>query len=1286
MHPLNRLGAAVFALVFLIGIPYALLWHATWPETLPSWDVALAHLRGWRLPPGVAAAALITALWALWGMFALALAAEVVARLRGVPLRLRPFGPLQAIAATAVAATAVTPAAAFADTVVQEDGAQEEQAPEGGAPAAPQSAAEQGPVERSRTVSGFAVGSAELTDRMREDLAPTVEMIGDHWDENVPVAITGHTDPSGNADRNQELSEERAQAVADYLEEELGEDAPDTEVEGVGSEQQVEGPAEAQRRVEISYTLAPAPAPAAPQEEAGGGQDRDTEDEAAATDGAEVAAEVAQSVVTVENASAVTEDDGPRVVVVEIPDGAVAGVVGFAGLAGGYLLGKRGSFVPRMALSLPRRLTGRPRRLELTQGPPRPEPADEIDERVTVELDHVPGLGLTGKGADAAARRLIANALDPSEPLAVRVLITDDEAVRLLGETGRDLLRDNPCEPVTLVATTEDALTVLASELHAMADEDRAPLALIISAPDARHEHALSGLLLHGQQRGITAVILGSWPLGGNCVVDADGLISQTSQPLATLFHCSWAGATPEEVHEAVRTYHSADHSVSERPQRASRSRMKAERRPVLVAEDWEDDDAFVPVGDDAVWERLTRAWDEEAAESGAEEDARWAEDEDDLWSRRDEEEEEVSAARGEPAPAPASQDDGASVDAAFRALREGEYGRPGAPAETAPPRAEAFEEEDDSWWDETPVEQAAAVAPAADDSRVRDTAAHARDREDSDGLRAEADDAADTGDAWGPAERAVPAAHSGRSVRPGAAGAAGDRADDAADARDSGADTASDAGDASADPVRAGGADRPSVDVREAENAGERAAPAAHSGRSIRPGAAGAAGGAAGREAAADAVAGQGSEGPAVAGAEVPRPGRSVRPDASAALRSVDAREAGASAEEAAPAVRPGRSVRPDTAADADTGAREPRDTAEQAAPAVRPGRSIRPEVPVRGSGAPSAPERDDTAPAVDTREAGEAAPAEPGRDDRPEAAHPADAPVRDTAEPVVEPQAPEASADDAGAVRDAADAADAPVRAHEEHGRADEAVTADAPNTDVAAAPSAVDAPAPEPAPAEAAAPAGDARVRDDAPEAEPEDTGHAAADAADRPSDEGGALSVDAFAVLSGGPPAAAPPAAGRAAGAPAVRRGTRPAGAAAPSGGGTAAATAPAPRREPGPAAPEEPRKQVRHQRAPGRKAGRVRVVRVDRPEPSEHGEAETSAVPVPARLAEPRGMRPGRAAATAARPRQEKARRLVEREPAPGPLDDAEAAPAYRPQPAKPHKAGRGRVWKPRDDA
>ena len=662
MHPLSRLCAVAFALAFLIGLPYVLLWHVTWPEPPASWEVALAHLRGWRTPPGVLTAALITALWALWAVFALAIVAEAVARLRGVSLRLRPLGPLQAIAATAVAATALTPAVAFADTVAPADDRDEDQE-------APPSSPEQGTVERTRTISGFELGSAELTERMRQDLAPTVEMLGDHRDPDVPVQVTGHTDPSGDAERNQELSEERARALAEHLTESLGENAPDTEVGGKGSDEPIEGPAETQRRVEIAYTLAPSPAPAPQQENQG-------EDEA----------ETEQPVVTVDNASA-TEEDGPRVVVLEIPDGGIAATVGFAGLAGGYLLGKRGSLVPRMALSLPRpRLrAGRPRRLALPPTPERPVPTDEIHERVTLELDHVPGLGLIGKGADAAVRRLIANALDPSEPLAVRVLITEPEAARLLGETGRDLLRDRPCEPVTMVPTMEEALAFLASELHAMDARERAPLALIAS-PAPRHEHALSGLLLHGQHRGVTAVILGSWPLGGNCAVDADGLISQTSQPLSTLFHCSWAGSTAEEVREAVLAYHQADHALSERTERPSARRdteaWEADRsRPVLVAEDWADDEAFTPVGDGAVWERLTRAWDEDP----------------DSFAADDVDEIDRDVGNGHRA----APDDGAAIGAAFGVLQDGDGG-----ARTVA----TVDDHDDSWWDETPVSVAAEV------------------------------------------------------------------------------------------------------------------------------------------------------------------------------------------------------------------------------------------------------------------------------------------------------------------------------------------------------------------------------------------------------------------------------------------------------------------------------------------------------------------------------------------------------------------------------------------------
>ncbi|SIO84518.1 OprF [Nocardiopsis sp. JB363] len=674
---MSRLCAVVFALAFLIAPPYVLLWHVAWPEPPISWDVALAHLRGWRAPPGVLTAALITALWALWGLFALAIMAEVVARLRGVALRLRPLGPLQAIAATAVAATAVTPAVAFADTVAPAEQNEDEGEGEGEVPGATLDDTEQGPVERTRTVSGFELGSAELTEQMRQDLAPTVEMLGDHWDPDVPVRIIGHTDPSGDAERNQELSEERARALADHLTESLGEDAPDTEVTGKGSDQEIEGPAQTQRRVEIAYTLAPTPAPSPQGEDQG-----------------ETEAETEQPVVTLDNASAATEEDGPRVVVLEVPDGGIAATVAFTGLAGGYLLGKRGSLVPRMALSLPRpRLrAGRPHRLALPPTPERPVPTDEIHERVTLELDHVPGLGLIGKGADAAVRRLIANALDPAEPLAVRVLIIEREVVRLFGATGRDLLSDRPCEPVTMVPTMEDALAFLASELHAMDARERAPLALIAS-PDPRHEHALSGLLLHGQHRGVTAVILGSWPLGGNCVVDADGLISQTSQPLSTLFHCSWAGSTAEEVREAVITYHEVDQLLSERTERPSSRRQTemseaARGRPVLVAEDWADDDAFTPVGDSAVWGRLTRAWNEEPASSADEgfDEAVTAGAVEGVITTEDTGREAGHRDGSVP-------DDGAVIAAAFAVFQD--TGGGAGPA--------AADDYDDSWWEETP-------------------------------------------------------------------------------------------------------------------------------------------------------------------------------------------------------------------------------------------------------------------------------------------------------------------------------------------------------------------------------------------------------------------------------------------------------------------------------------------------------------------------------------------------------------------------------------------------------
>ncbi|WP_026338685.1 OmpA family protein [Nocardiopsis sp. CNS-639] len=589
MTQIRRLSALLLAAAILLGIPYLLLWHLPWPELPDSWAVAAAHLRGWRLPPGVFTALLITVLWALWGLYAAGLVVETFARLRGMPRRLRPLGPLQVVAAAAVGTVAVAPATAFADTVTTQEDREADGEQDADAPPAPEEAPSAQPVERVRTVSGFGVGSAELTEQMRDDLAPVAEMIDSYGDTETPVRITGHTDPSGNAQTNQELSERRAQAVADHLDEVLGEEAPEMEVEGVGSEQPREGGAAAQRRAEVTYTVVPQPtslqsrvmAAETPDSGAGAG---------AGAGAGETAAPVEEDdpVEAAAAAAAEAAEDGENVLVVEIPDGAVTGAVAFAGLAGGYLLGKRGVRMPGVSLSLPR-LPRAPRRLALTAPPPRPTPGDEIDERVTVELDHVPGLGITGPGAAGAARRLIVNALDRLNGDAVRVLLTEAEASRLVGDRGRDLLRAHPCEPVRMVGTMEEALTVLQRELHQIVEEpgDRphTPLALVTS-PTSEHETALSGLLLHGQQQGITAVVLGRWPLGGSCVIEEDGLITETSPPLNPVFHCSWPGATAEEVMDAVRAYRHSSPALEETGDRVPSPEAAAETVPDVAVEE----------------------------------------------------------------------------------------------------------------------------------------------------------------------------------------------------------------------------------------------------------------------------------------------------------------------------------------------------------------------------------------------------------------------------------------------------------------------------------------------------------------------------------------------------------------------------------------------------------------------------------------------------------------------------------------------------------------------------
>ncbi|TDQ55096.1 OmpA family protein [Actinorugispora endophytica] len=602
MRVIRRLGALLFTLVLLLGLPYVLLWHLPWPDSDLTWNSLVVHLSSLSLPPGLATAFLVVTLWALWGLYAVSLAVEFAARGRGRARRFRPLGPLQIIAATAIGGSLAAPTQAFADTVVVEDvvGVQGVETPDTGGDeaqeqdrTAPPSTGEAdggtASTERVRTLSGFTINSASLTDGMREDLEPVVDLIREHGDPEVPVLVTGHTDRSGSDAVNLELSERRAQSVADHLAAELGEEAPEIEVEGVGSEQLLDdADVEAQRRVEVTYAVRPAPP--APQPEPASEPASETASEAG-TEQAAGTAVVAKGaaepdreqetapvvpIVPVANTSDIGDEPQQaavsgatsKVVVLEVPAaGALMGAA-FAGVVGGFVAGRRGG-VRKVALALPRgtrALTaGTPKKPERRSidASPRPLPGDDVDGRVIIEISHIPGIGITGPGARAAARRLIANALSTEDERSARVLITKPDVLILLGSEGQALLASDRFAGVRVVETMHDALTILQRELHDNADQpiavdDRAPLVLI-ATPTPEHEVALSGLLLHGQERGISAVLLGRWPLGGSCVIEADGLITETSPPLTGIFHAWWPGCDATRVNELIRGYSAAE-------------------------------------------------------------------------------------------------------------------------------------------------------------------------------------------------------------------------------------------------------------------------------------------------------------------------------------------------------------------------------------------------------------------------------------------------------------------------------------------------------------------------------------------------------------------------------------------------------------------------------------------------------------------------------------------------------------------------------------------------------
>lgn len=79
----------------------------------------------------------------------------------------------------------------------------------------------------------FALGSFDLSPQSKANLKELADALNATANQSKRIRITGHTDKSGNADVNQKLSQQRADAAADYMAS-VGVDRSRIEAVGVG--------------------------------------------------------------------------------------------------------------------------------------------------------------------------------------------------------------------------------------------------------------------------------------------------------------------------------------------------------------------------------------------------------------------------------------------------------------------------------------------------------------------------------------------------------------------------------------------------------------------------------------------------------------------------------------------------------------------------------------------------------------------------------------------------------------------------------------------------------------------------------------------------------------------------------------------------------------------------------------------------------------------------------------------------------------------------------------------
>ncbi|MFE6385284.1 OmpA family protein [Nocardiopsis dassonvillei] len=555
-HPrLRQFAALATTLALLAGLPW-LATLLTWPVLDLSWTSVQVYLRSARLPQGVGTALLILALWGLWSLYLAVLITEAVGRFRHRPPRLRPLRPLQMLAATTLGTIAVSPAAAHAaapattvsqapaEPVAEDLAKTDEDQRDGEEPVL---------IDRSRTIDSFGYDSAELSEPMRQDVQAIAQLIDQHGSEEIPVVVTGHTDAAGDAAYNLDLSQRRAEAVAEQLRTHLGEKIT-VRAEGEGDRALLDSADDAeQRRVEISYSVLLTPPPAQDTPPAHHGP---------------------------ENEDAPQETSTPAVGL-SLPGGLIlAMTTGTAGVVAGMALERRrgqpqhssGADAASTDAHDQAEATHHTAEAPLPPGAPVDTDEDEEGERpelAMIDLARAPGLGITGPGAEGAARTLLTCALDHSES-ALTVVVPSNDLHALLDETRRLPQLDEDAS-IMVTDTVEDALTLLqlqvlarhhAADEHEEEDQDAAlpsgPQFVLFARADAGVATEVASLLAHTPNAPLHAILLGPWPQddGPTMSIDAHGVITTADPPFAEAVGHRWATTTSAELYRALLTRH----------------------------------------------------------------------------------------------------------------------------------------------------------------------------------------------------------------------------------------------------------------------------------------------------------------------------------------------------------------------------------------------------------------------------------------------------------------------------------------------------------------------------------------------------------------------------------------------------------------------------------------------------------------------------------------------------------------------------------------------------------